>query len=71
MTSIFAGFVVFSVLGFMSDQTGLSVESVATGGPGLAFVTYPEAISMMPIPIFWSIMFFTMLYLLGVDSCVR
>ena len=31
-TSIFAGFVVFSVLGFMANQTGLPVSSVATGG---------------------------------------
>ena len=31
-TSFFAGFVVFSVLGFMSHQTGVPIEKVATGG---------------------------------------
>lgn len=31
-TSIFAGFVVFSVLGFMSHKTGVPVSTVATGG---------------------------------------
>ncbi|KAJ8672809.1 hypothetical protein QAD02_004069 [Eretmocerus hayati] len=68
-TSILAGFVVFSVLGYMSHKTQLPVSSVATGGPGLAFVTYPEAITMLPWPQLWSILFFLMIYLLGVDSC--
>lgn len=69
-TSIFAGFVVFSVIGFMSHETGLPVSTVATGGPGLAFITYPEAISMLPVPQLWAVLFFIMLFLLGLDSCV-
>lgn len=67
-TSIFAGFVVFSVLGFLSHETGVPVPSVATGGPGLAFITYPEAISLLPWPQLWAILFFFMLFLLGLDS---
>jgi len=67
-TSIFAGFVVFSVLGHMSWQTGIPVEDVAVGGPELAFVVYPEALSLLPAPYVFSVMFFAMMMLLGIDS---
>ena len=33
-TSVFAGFVVFSVLGFMAEQQGTDVSKVAESGPG-------------------------------------
>ena len=39
-TSFFAGFVVFSVLGFMSHQTGVPIERVATGGEGWANILH-------------------------------
>lgn len=53
---------------FNLDVTGLPVSSVATGGPALAFITYPEAIGMLPFPQFWAIIFFLMLFFLGLDS---
>lgn len=37
-TAIFAGFAVFSVLGFMAHNLDSSVEDVVQGGPGLAFI---------------------------------
>ncbi|XP_056277481.1 sodium- and chloride-dependent betaine transporter-like [Pseudoliparis swirei] len=67
-TSLVAGFVVFSVLGFMAQKQGVAVESVVESGPGLAFIAYPQATAMMPFPQFWTVCFFLMLLLLSVDT---
>uniref|UniRef100_A0A1I8FEC9 SLC38A9 n=1 Tax=Macrostomum lignano TaxID=282301 RepID=A0A1I8FEC9_9PLAT len=44
-TSVFAGLVIFCNLGFMSHQKNVPVGEVAKGGPGLAFIVYPEALT--------------------------
>ncbi|XP_068197352.1 sodium- and chloride-dependent GABA transporter 3-like [Antennarius striatus] len=67
-TSFLSGFVVFSVLGFMARHYGVTVETVALSGPGLAFIAYPQATALMPLPQFWTVCFFLMLILLTVDT---
>ena len=39
-----------------------------TQGPGLVFVVFPHALAKMPLPQLWSVVFFGMLVLLGIDS---
>ncbi|KAJ3605850.1 hypothetical protein NHX12_027893 [Muraenolepis orangiensis] len=67
-TSVVAGFAVFSVLGFMAEVQNTPIEQVAESGPGLAFVAYPQAIAMMPLPQLWAVCFFIMILLLGLDT---
>ena len=67
--SFFAGFAVFSALGFLAMQNGVPVAQVVESGPNLAFITYPTIISMLPFwAPFFGVVFFLMLLTLGIDS---
>jgi NSS family neurotransmitter:Na+ symporter len=68
-TSFFAGFAVFSILGYLAQAMGVGVPEVTKSGFGLAFITYPTAIRLLPfIPAFFGILFFLLLLTLGIDS---
>ncbi|KAF7388601.1 hypothetical protein HZH68_012543 [Vespula germanica] len=67
-TSIFAGFVIFSILGFLAKQMQMPIEEVVQSGTGLAFIAYPEAVVRMPLPNLWAVLFFVMLFILGLGS---
>nr|XP_057907112.1 sodium- and chloride-dependent GABA transporter 2-like [Doryrhamphus excisus] len=67
-TSFLAGFAIFSVLGFMAKEQGVDIATVAQSGPGLAFIAFPRAVAMMPLPQLWAVCFFLMIIMLGLDT---
>jgi len=68
-TSFFAGFAVFSMLGYLAQVEGLPVPDVTDSGTGLAFVAYPTAITKLPaLNAVFGVIFFVTLLTLGIDS---
>lgn len=68
-TSFFAGFAVFSMLGYLAQVQGLPVPDVTASGTGLAFVAYPTAILKLPaLNVLFGLIFFITLLTLGIDS---
>lgn len=66
--SMLAGIAVFGILGYMAAQQGTSVQEVAGAGVGLAFVTFPQAINLLPAATFFGILFFLSLTFAGLSS---
>ncbi len=67
--SFVAGFAVFGTLGYMATATGVPVSEVVSKSIGLAFVSYPKAISLMPaFSNIFGIVFFLSLVIAGLSS---
>ena len=68
LTSIYGGLVVFSILGFMATQSNVPLAEVVRSGITLTFVSFPAAIAQMPGSSLWSVVFFFMVLILGLDT---
>lgn len=66
--SMSAGVMIFAVLGYMAAQQGVGVKEVVSSGVGLAFITLPTAINLMPMPALFGTLFFLALTTAGISS---
>ena len=69
--SIFAGFVVYAIIGNVAHEFNLPVEEAAeSNGPSLAFITYPTGMLAFDegVSNLMSAIFFLILFSLGIDS---
>lgn len=57
-------------MGYLALQMHLPIGDVVQSGAGLAFIAYPEAVVRMALPNLWAVLFFFMLFILGLGSQV-
>jgi len=71
MVELMAGFAVFSIIGFIATSRGMALKEAVAGGPGIAFIAYPQAINNLPAgrEIFGMIFFLTLI-LAGFTSAI-
>ena len=71
LVSFISGIAIFSTLGYMAGQQGVPVSEVVAGGPGLAFVVFPSALSILPFGnSLFAILFFLTLLTLAITSAI-
>ncbi|WP_120510724.1 sodium-dependent transporter [Photobacterium salinisoli] len=66
--SMVAGILIFSVLGYMAQEQAKPLTEVVSAGVGLAFVTIPAAINLLPAPYILGPVFFLALVVAGLSS---
>jgi len=65
---VLSSFTVFAYMGHLAFELKIDISNLPIGGPELAFVAYPTALMSMPFSNLWSILFFSMMIMLGIDS---
>ncbi|BFZ14986.1 hypothetical protein BsWGS_18023 [Bradybaena similaris] len=70
VVSLLSSLVIFAVVGVTAHAAGLATEAAARADLGLAFVAISTAALQLPWPLFWTILVFLMLVLLGIFTCV-
>lgn len=66
--SIFAGVVIFALLGFGAESAGVPFDEILSFGPGLPFTSMSRVFSALPVPQLWSVLFFLMVFFFVLDN---
>nr|XP_050851288.1 sodium-dependent nutrient amino acid transporter 1-like isoform X1 [Vespula vulgaris]XP_050851289.1 sodium-dependent nutrient amino acid transporter 1-like isoform X1 [Vespula vulgaris] len=71
-TSLISGCTIFGILGNLAHEMGVNdISKVVKGGTGLAFISYPEALTRFDVvPQVFAVFFFIMMFVLGTGSAV-
>ena len=67
-TGFLCGITVFVYMGHMAHVANVEINQLPLAGPDLVFVAYPAALTLLPFSHFWAVLFFIMLFLLGMDT---
>ena len=69
-----AGLCVFSILGYAAFAQNVPFDQVVANGPGIAFVAFPNAISLLPggpiVQTLFGVLFFFCLIIAGISSSI-
>jgi len=68
LTGFLCAFTVFTYMGHMAWVGGVEIHELPLAGPDLVFTAYPAALTLIPFSNFWSVLFFIMIFFLGIDS---
>lgn len=66
--ALLSSLTVFASMGALAFANGVPLDKLKLDGLFLAFVSYPMAISAMPLAPVWGVVFFTTLLVIGLDS---
>ena len=60
--------VIFQYLAHIVYKSGMQFSDLKLEGPELCFIVYPSALSLLPMGNFFSIIFFLVFFMLGIDT---
>ncbi|XP_033736054.1 sodium- and chloride-dependent glycine transporter 2-like [Pecten maximus] len=66
--AVFNSFVLFAVLGVMANAIGVPFEDVVQSGMSIGLVGYSRALSYLPAPYVWAVVFFFAVLIVDLDA---